>query len=298
MTDQLLGELIQPARVVGRRRHHVQRLHADHADEGLHGVVGEDAAAAADAGAGMAGDVVAILGVGMAGDLVGGHEVDRLARLGVGAGMDRSIRHDDGGPIVLEQRGQRADRRLVAGDDGDGAGKPGGAEMLAQRIVRDLAADQRVAHLARAVADAVGRGDRVLGLDQPELELALSRADAALELVMDGVDLRHDAEVALAVALGADDADRRLVDQVGIGAEARATPIDCELRPGWRSMRTVREVMAKALGVVRLRSGRENAPAGRDLQPVMTAGQADRCPPAAVARKGNSSPSHSPTYPL
>src|SRR4051812_30708199 len=36
---------------------------------------------------------------------------------------------------------------------------------------------------------------------------------------MDGVDLRHDAEVALAVALGADDADRRLVDQVGIGAE-------------------------------------------------------------------------------
>jgi hypothetical protein len=36
---------------------------------------------------------------------------------------------------------------------------------------------------------------------------------------VDGVDLRHDAEVALAVALGADDADRRLVDQVGIGAQ-------------------------------------------------------------------------------
>jgi hypothetical protein len=63
---------------------------------------------------------------------------------------------------------ERADRRLVAGDDGDGADQPGGAEMLAQRIVRDLAADQRVAHLARAVADAVGGGDRVFGLDQPE----------------------------------------------------------------------------------------------------------------------------------
>ena len=167
----------------------------------------------------MAGDVVAILGVGVARDLVGAHEVDRLAGLGVGAGMDRPVRHDDRGPVVLEQRGQRADRRLVAGDDGDGAGEPGGAQMLAQRIVRDLAADQRVAHLARAVADAVGGGDRVFGLDQPELELALARADAALRLVVDRVDLRHDAEVALAVALGADDADRRLVDQVRIGAK-------------------------------------------------------------------------------
>ncbi len=73
-----------------------------------------------------------------------------------------------------------------------------------------------------------------------------------------GADLRHDAEVALAVALGAYDADRRLVDQLDIGTEgARATPIDCELRPGWRSMRTVREVTAKALGMVRLRSGRK-----------------------------------------
>jgi hypothetical protein len=46
--------------------------------------------------------------------------------------MDRSVRHDDRGFIVLEQRGQRADRRLVAGDDGDGAGKSGGAQVFRQ----------------------------------------------------------------------------------------------------------------------------------------------------------------------
>ena len=40
-----------------------------------------------------------------------------------------------------------------------------------------------------------------------------------LRLCVDRLDLGHDAEVALAVALGADDADRRLVDQVRIGAE-------------------------------------------------------------------------------
>ena len=83
------------ARIVGRRRHHVQRLHADHADEGLHGVVGEHAAAAADAGAGMAGDVLAKGGVGIAGDLVGADDVERLAGLRIVAGMDRAVRHDD-----------------------------------------------------------------------------------------------------------------------------------------------------------------------------------------------------------
>ena len=78
------------------------------------------------------------------------------------------------GLVVLEQCGERADRRLVAGDDRDGAGQAGGAQMFAQRVVRDLAADQRVAHLARAVADAVRGGDRVFRLDQAQLELALA----------------------------------------------------------------------------------------------------------------------------
>ena len=51
--DQLVREFIEAAGIVGRRGYHVQRLHADDADEGLHGVVGEHAAAAAVTGTGM-----------------------------------------------------------------------------------------------------------------------------------------------------------------------------------------------------------------------------------------------------
>lgn len=112
MPDQLGRELFQPARIVGRRRHHVQRLHADDADEGLHRVVGEHAAAAADPGAGMAGDAVAELGVGVAGDLIGADDVERVAGDGVVAGVDRAVRHDDGRLVVLQQGGQGADRGL------------------------------------------------------------------------------------------------------------------------------------------------------------------------------------------
>ena len=136
--------------------------------------------------------------------------------------MDRAVRHDDRGLVVLEQRGQRTDRRLVAGHDRDRAGKARRAQVLAKRIVGHLAPDQRVAHLARAVADAVGRRDRVLGLNEPQLELALSLADAALEPRMDRIDLGHDAHVALAVALGADHAHRRLMDEIADRCRARA----------------------------------------------------------------------------
>ena len=105
-------------------------------------------------------------------DLIGADDVELLARLGIGAGMDRAIRHDDRRLVVLEQRRQRTDRRLVAGNDRDRAGKARRAQVLAQRIVGHLAADQRVAHLARAIADAIGRGDRVLRLHEAQLELA------------------------------------------------------------------------------------------------------------------------------
>ena len=95
--------------------------------------------------------------------------------------------------------------------------RPGRAQVLAKRIVGHLAPDERVAHLARAVADAIRRRDRVFGLNEPQLELARSLADAALEARMDRIDLCHHAHVALAVALGADHADRRLVYQIRIG---------------------------------------------------------------------------------
>ena len=224
ISDQLVRKLLHAARIVGRRRHHVQRLHADDADEGLHRVVGEHTAAAAVSGARMAGDVQAVRRVRMAGDLISADDVELLAGLRIGAGMDRSVRHDDRWLIVFEQRSERADRRLVAGNDRDGAGEARGAQVLAHRIGGDFAADQRVAHLACAVADAVRRCDRVFGLHKAQLELARALADAALEAGVDRVDLRHHAHVALAVTFGADHADRRLVDQVQVGAEFARNP--------------------------------------------------------------------------
>ena len=46
----------------------------------------------------------------------------------------------------------------------------------------------------------------------------------ALQGLVDRLDLRLDAEIALAVALGADNADGRLVDQFRIGAEFAGKP--------------------------------------------------------------------------
>jgi len=129
-----------------------------------------------------------------------------------------------GGRVVLEQGGERADRWLVAGNHGDGARKTRGAQMFAERVVGDFAPDQRVAHFAGAVADAVRGCDGVFRLHQAQLHLALALADAALEAGVDRIDLRHNAHIALAVALGADHADRRLMDQVRIGAKYARNP--------------------------------------------------------------------------
>ena len=202
----------------------MQRLHANDADEGLHRVVGEHAAATAEAGAGIAGNPVPEFGVRAACDLVGRHDIERLARLRVLARMDRPVRHDDGGLVMLQQGRQRADRRLVAGDDGDGAGKAGGLQMLAQRVVGDFAADQRVAHFRRAVAHPVRGGDGEFRLHQTERQLARLPADPALQRLVDRLHLLRHAEIALAVPLGADHADRRLVDQLRIGAERIGKP--------------------------------------------------------------------------
>ena len=76
--DELLGKLAEPARIVGGRRHHVQRLHADHGDEGLHGVVGEHAAAAALARAGVERHLRAPRRVRVARNLEGRDQVDAL----------------------------------------------------------------------------------------------------------------------------------------------------------------------------------------------------------------------------
>ena len=91
ITHQLPRELVDPARIVGRRRDHMQRLHADDADEGLQGIISEHAAAAADAGAGVAGDVMPIGGIGMPGDLIGADDVQGFTGLRVCPGVDRAV---------------------------------------------------------------------------------------------------------------------------------------------------------------------------------------------------------------
>lgn len=157
-------------------------------------------------------------------DLVGADDVELFSRLGVGAGMNRAVRHDDRRLVVLEQRRERAHRRFIAGDDRNRACKACRAQVLTQGVVRHFASDQRIAHFARAVADAIGRRDRVLRLDEAYLELARLRADAAFEVRMDRFDLGCDAEVALAVTLGADHADRRLVNEFRIGSKLACDP--------------------------------------------------------------------------
>ncbi len=67
---------------------------------------------------------------------------------------------------MLEQGGQRANWRLVAGNNGDRASEPGGAQMFAERIVSHFAPDERVAHFARAVSDTVGCCDGIFRLNK------------------------------------------------------------------------------------------------------------------------------------
>ena len=106
----------------------------------------------------MAGDVMTKGGVRMSGDLIGADDIQGLAGIRVDPGMDRPVRHDDRRLVVLQQCGERAHGGFVAGDDRDGAGEAGGFQMLAQRVVGDLTADQGVAHFPRAVANAVRGG--------------------------------------------------------------------------------------------------------------------------------------------
>ena len=121
--------------------------------------------------------------------------------------MDRAIRHHDRGLVVFEQRSHVPTGGFVARNYRNGASKARRAQMLAKGIVGQLAPKKRVAHFARAIADPIRRGDRVLGLNEPQLELALTCADAALEARMDRIDLCQNTHVTLTVTLGSDHAD-------------------------------------------------------------------------------------------
>ena len=230
--DQLVGEFGQAAVILRRRRHHMKRLHADDADEGLHRVVGEHAATAAEARAGLQRDPALHPLVVATCQLVAGDDIDRLAGGGIGSRADRSVRHDHGRAVVLQDRGKCSNGRLVAGHDGDHALKAGSAQVLAKRIIGDLAPDQRIPHFLGAVADAVRGGDGEFRLHKPHRHLVGLGADTRQKRLMDGFHLGLDADIALGIPLVTDNADRRLVDQVHRSAEF-ARDAECLAVPAW-----------------------------------------------------------------
>jgi hypothetical protein len=91
--------------------------------------------------------------------------------------------------------------------------------VFAQGILRNLAPDQRIAHLRCAVAHAVRGSNRELRLYEAIFQLTRLGVDAGLESLVDRLDLGGQAQIALAVALGANHADRRLMDKGRIGSD-------------------------------------------------------------------------------
>ncbi len=76
--------------------------------------------------------------LGLVRHLEGRHQVDGVAGGGVRAGVDGAVGQDHGRRVVLEDGGERAHGRLVAGDDGDEAGDAVGGEVDVGNIVDEL----------------------------------------------------------------------------------------------------------------------------------------------------------------
>ena len=79
MTDQLVRKFGQTPFILRGGRHHMQRLHANNTDEGLHGVIGKHAATAAKSRTGLKRDAPFHVVVITAGQLVAGDNVNRIA---------------------------------------------------------------------------------------------------------------------------------------------------------------------------------------------------------------------------
>ena len=119
--NEFVRKLIHPSRVVGWRRHHMQRLETNHTDESLHGVVGEHTATATVAGARFTGDAFFDLWVLMASGLEAAHDVQEFSCHRVFTRTNWAIGHDDRRAVMLEQCRQGSNRRFVAGYHRDGA---------------------------------------------------------------------------------------------------------------------------------------------------------------------------------
>jgi len=119
-----------------------------------------------------------------------------------------------GGHVAFEDRGKGSHRWLVAGHDGDDAADVAPLEVEAHAIVGCLAADQRVTHLRRAIALAVGDAAREVGRDDPHREIGAD--DPAPQLGLDRLDLRRHARVTDAVTHVADDSPGGAVNLVRV----------------------------------------------------------------------------------
>ena len=148
--------------------------------------------------------------LGLIRHLEGGHEIDRLACLGVDPGMDGAVREDHGGRVVLQDGGQRPHRRLVARHHRDEPGDAVGGEVDIRDVVNQLPPDEGEPHLRRPVELPVRHPEGEGRRDQPEPEPVLG--DTPVQRRLYGLHLGRDAEVALAVAQVADDGPHRIVD--------------------------------------------------------------------------------------
>ena len=215
--DQLAREFVETAWVVRRRRDHVQGLHAEDRDEGLHRVVREHAATASLAGTGMERHLRPPRWIRIARHLKRRDEIDPLTGLRIDTGLDRAIGKQNRRLVVLEHRSQRADGRLVARDDGDEALHLVRVQVGVDAVVRQFASNERKPHALGAVQLSVGHADRVRGRDQADRQIVA--ADTTGECRLDGFDFARDADVALAVTEVPRDRPDGLMDLVGVLSE-------------------------------------------------------------------------------
>ena len=109
--------------------------------------------------------------IGVACTLKPADEVDPLAGLRVDARLDRAVRQQDGGGVVLKNRRERTDGWLVAGDDGDEARDIVRIQVHVRAVVHELAADERKAHPVGAVQLPVGHAERERRRHEPRREV-------------------------------------------------------------------------------------------------------------------------------
>ena len=133
---------------------------------------------------------------------------------------------------MLENRRQRPHRRLVAGNHGDGALQTAGAQVLAHRVMGDLAANQRIAHLAGAVAHPVRGRDGIFRLHQAHAHLVGRVANILAQALMDRLDLPLYPEIALGIALVANHPDRGLMNEIDVGAKFSRDANRLRIAPG------------------------------------------------------------------